>query len=76
MSSCTARSENFVDMDDSNKGILERITNSNVWKIYGLVGILLILYSTNIIIKSKPEYVKKLWVSYIILAAILGFMGY
>ena len=74
MSSCTG-SESFVDMDDSNKGILERITNSNVWKIYGLIGVLLVLYSTNIIIKSKPEYVKKLWIAYIILAAVLGFMG-
>ena len=74
MSSCTGH-ESFVDMDDSNKGILERITNSNVWKIYGLIGVLIVLYSTNIIIKSKPEYVKKLWIAYIILAAVLGFMG-
>jgi len=73
--SCTGRPENFVDMDDSDKGILERVTNSNVWKLYGLLGVLIVLYSTNIIIKSKPEYVKKLWIAYIILAAVLGFMG-
>ena len=49
---------------------------SKIWKIYGLVGILILIYSTNIIIKSKPEYVKKLWIIYIILAGILGFVGY
>ena len=72
MSSCNARSENFVDMDDSNNENIKMLTK---WKIYGLLGIILVLYSTNIIIKSKPEYVKKLWVAYIILAAIFGFIG-
>lgn len=72
MSTCGSGngSEAFVDMDDSNKKEL------GTWQIYGLLGVLLVLYSTNLIVKSKPEYVKKLWIGYIFLAAILGFMGY
>ena len=49
---------------------------SNIWKIYGLVGVLIFIYSTNIVIKSKSEYIKNIWIIYIILAAILGFFGY
>ena len=49
---------------------------SNIWKIYGLVGVLIFIYSTNIVINSKPEYIKNIWIIYIILAAILGFFGY
>jgi hypothetical protein len=49
---------------------------SNIWKIYGLVGVLIFIYSTNIVIKSKPEYIKNIWIIYIILATVLGFIGY
>jgi hypothetical protein len=49
---------------------------SNIWKIYGLVGVLIFIYSTNIVIKSKPEYIKNIWIIYVILAAVLGFIGY
>jgi hypothetical protein len=65
-------SVNFVDMDDH-----EEIKNNklNKWKLYGLGGILIILYSSNLIIQSKPEYVKKLWIVYIIISAVLGFIS-
>lgn len=65
-------SVNFVDMDDH-----EEIKNNklNKWKLYGLGGILIILYSSNLIIQSKPEYVKKLWIVYIIISAVLGIIS-
>jgi len=44
--------------------------------MYGLLGVLIVIYSTNLVVKSKSEYVKKLWIAYILLAALLGFMGY
>ena len=68
--STSCNSEPFIDMDDSNEQKLD------IWKLYGLLGILLVVYSTNIIIKSKPEYVKKLWIGYILIAAVIGFMKY
>lgn len=60
----------FVDMNDSKDRRL------GTWQMYGLLGVLIVIYSTNIVVKSKPEYVKKLWIFYILLAAVLGFMGY
>ena len=59
-----------MDKDKNDNNI------SNIWKIYGLVGVLIFIYSTNIVIKSKPEYIKNIWIIYIILAAVLGFIGY
>ena len=71
MGSCSGgRIDAFVDMDDSNDRKL------GTWQMYGLLGVLIVIYSTNIIIKSKPDYVKKLWIFYILLAALLGFMRY
>tara|TARA_Y100000389_G_C17395838_1_gene482439 strand:+ start:773 stop:985 length:213 start_codon:yes stop_codon:yes gene_type:complete len=60
----------FVDMDDSKDRKL------GTWQMYGLLGVLIVIYSTNLVVKSKPEYVKKLWIFYILLAALLGFMRY
>lgn len=60
----------FIDMDDSKDRKL------GTWQMYGLLGVLIVIYSTNLVVKSKPEYVKKLWIAYILLAALLGFMGY
>tara|TARA_B110000046_G_C12983343_1_gene394461 strand:- start:1330 stop:1542 length:213 start_codon:yes stop_codon:yes gene_type:complete len=60
----------FVDMNDSKDRKL------GTWQMYGLLGVLIVIYSTNLVVKSKPEYVKKLWIAYILLAALLGFMGY
>jgi hypothetical protein len=61
-------SGNFVDMDDYKEN-----KKFNKWKLYGLGGLLIILYSSNLIFQSKPEYVNKLWIAYIILSAVLGF---
>jgi len=44
--------------------------------MYDLFGVLIVIYSTNMVVKSKPDYVKKLWIFYILLAAVLGFMRY
>lgn len=63
---------NFVDMDDYKENENKKL---NKWKLYGLGGLLIILYSSNLIVKSKPEYVKNLWIAYIILSAVLGFMS-
>ena len=68
-SSC-GRIDAFVDMDDSKDRKL------GTWQMYGLLGVLIVIYSTNLVVKSKPDYVKKLWIFYILLAALLGFMGY
>lgn len=61
----------FVDMDDYKENENKKL---NKWKLYGLGGLLIIIYSSNLIVQSKPEYVKKLWIAYIILSAVLGFM--
>ena len=72
MGSCSGSGniDTFVDMDDSKDRKL------GTWQMYGLLGVLIVIYSTNLVVKSKPEYVKKLWIAYILLAALLGFMGY
>lgn len=70
MSSCSGSIDTFVDMDDSKDRRL------GTWQMYGLLGVLIVIYSTNLVVKSKPEYVKKLWIAYILLAALLGFIGY
>ena len=71
MSSCSGSIvDTFVDMDDSKDRRL------GTWQMYGLLGVLIVIYSTNLVVKSKPEYVKKLWIAYILLAALLGFTGY
>ena len=72
MSSCSGSGniDTFVDMDDSKDRRL------GTWQMYGLLGVLIVIYSTNMVVKSKPDYVKKLWIFYILLAAVLGFMRY
>ena len=72
MGSCSGSGsiDTFVDMNDSKDRRL------GTWQMYGLLGVLIVIYSTNLVVKSKPEYVKKLWIAYILLAALLGFMGY
>ena len=72
MGSCSGSNgiDTFVDMNDSKDRRL------GTWQMYGLLGVLIVIYSTNLVVKSKPEYVKKLWIAYILLAALLGFMGY
>ena len=70
MGSCSGNNDTFIDMDDSKDRKL------GTWQMYGLLGVLIVIYSSNLVVKSKPEYVKKLWIAYILLAALLGFMGY
>ncbi len=70
MGSCSGNIDTFIDMDDSKDRRL------GTWQMYGLLGVLIVIYSTNLVVKSKPEYVKKLWIAYILLAALLGFIGY
>ena len=48
-------SGSFVDMDDHK----ENETNKfNKWKLYGLGCLLIILYSSNLIVQSKPDMLK------------------
>lgn len=70
MGSCSGNIDTFVDMNDSKDRRL------GTWQMYGLLGVLIVIYSTNMVVKSKPDYVKKLWIFYILLAALLGFMRY
>lgn len=73
MGSCSGGIDAFVDMDDFDDLKDKRL---GTWQMYGLLGVLIVIYSTNLVVKSKSEYVKKLWIAYILLAALLGFMGY
>jgi hypothetical protein len=47
--------------------------NQDIWKLYGLGAILLVGYG--MIMKPGSETLKKLWVGYAVVAAILGFMN-
>ena len=67
MSSCGARVSGFVDQDDSQK-------KYSVWHLYGLLAVFLVAYG--MLGKPSEKRLRQLWIGYILLAAILGFMEY
>lgn len=73
MGSCSGGIDAFVDMDDFDDSNDRKL---GTWQMYGLLGVLIVIYSTNLVVKSKPEYVKKLWIAYILLAALLGLLRF
>ena len=59
---------NRSDTDEQNSE-----DNQGIWRLYGLGAILLVGYG--MIMKPGAETLKKLWIGYAVVAAILGFMN-
>ena len=48
------------------------LENKKVWKYYGLGAVLLVVYT--VLMKPKEKQSKMIWVSYAMLAAVIGIL--